>query len=58
MIEIYNALGPYKWYIINSYIITAVTLLALVIWTYTREHKLRKTLEKLEAKGTERQSDQ
>ncbi len=46
--------GPYGAFIYGSYAVTALVLLALVVWLVADERQLRKTLKRFETEGLTR----
>jgi heme exporter protein D len=49
-------LGPYATFIVGSYAVVAVVVLALIGWVLNDYHRQRATLRNLEAEGVTRRS--
>ncbi len=49
-------LGPHAFFIIASYVLVGVTVLALICWVMVDHLKLQASLRELDAKGARRRS--
>ncbi len=49
--------GQYAGFIVPSYAITALVILALVVWTLLTDRARRREIAELEAAGAKRRSD-